>query len=80
MAKKEKEKPTINIFGKEYLQKDLDALTPEQKTFLQHRQDLMNKLDRARFNLVQLQIGLRGCEDSLKALGMEVIEEKEEKK
>ena len=35
MAKKEKEKPkenTINIFGKEYTQKDLDALSPEQKT------------------------------------------------
>ena len=79
MAKKEKEKPKVNIFGKEYIQKDLDALTPEQKTFLQHRQDLMNKLDRARFNLVQLQIGLRGCEDSLKAIGMEVIEEEEKK-
>ena len=76
MAKKEKEKPTVNIFGKEYSQEDLDALTPEQKTFLQHRQDLINKLDRANFNLVQLQIGLRGCEDALKALGMEVIEEK----
>ena len=76
MAKKEKEVPKINIFGKEYSQEDLDALTPEQKAFLQHRQDLMNKLDRANFNLVQLQIGLRGCEDALKALGMEVIEEK----
>ena len=76
MAKKEKEKPTVNIFGKEYSQEDLDALTPEQKTFLQNRQDLINKLDRANFNLVQLQIGLRGCEDALKALGMEVIEEK----
>ena len=76
MAKKEKEKPTVNIFGKEYSQEDLDALSPEQKTFLQHRQDLINKLDRANFNLVQLQIGLRGCEDALKALGMEVVEEK----
>ena len=57
MAKKEKEVPKVNIFGKEYTQEDLDALTPEQKTFLQHRQDLMNKLDKARFNLVQLQIG-----------------------
>mgnify|MGYP003137985935 FL=1 len=80
MAKKEKEVPKVNIFGKEYTQEDLDALTPEQKTFLQHRQDLMNKLDRARFNLVQLQIGLRGCEDSLKAIGMEVVEEKKEEK
>ena len=79
MAKKEKKGHKNKIFGKEYTQKDLDALTPEQKTFLQHRQDLMNKLDRARFNLVQLQIGLRGCEDSLKAIGMEVIEEEEKK-
>jgi len=79
MAKKEKEVPKINIFGKEYSQEDLDALTPEQKAFLQHRQDLMNKLDRANFNLVQLQIGLRGCEDALKALGMEVVKEEKEK-
>ena len=76
MAKKEKEKPTVNIFGKEYSQEDLDALTPEQKAFLQHRQDLMNKVERASFNLTQLRIGLKGCEDALKALGMEVIEEK----
>jgi len=75
MAKKEKEKPTVNIFGKEYSQEDLDALTPEQKVFLQHRQDLINKIDRSNFNLTQLRIGLKGCEDALKALGMEVVKE-----
>ena len=79
MAKKEKEVPKINIFGKEYTQEDLDALTPEQKTFLQHRQDLMNKVERASFNLTQLRIGLKGCEDALIETGMEVVKEKEEK-
>jgi hypothetical protein len=79
MAKKEKEMPkenTINIFGKEYTQKDLDALSPEQKAFLQHRQDLMNKVERASFNLTQLRIGLKGCEDALIETGMEVVEKK----
>jgi len=79
MAKKEKEKPTVNIFGKEYSQEDLDALTPEQKVFLQHRQDLINKIDRSNFNLTQLRIGLKGCEDALIETGMEVVKEEEEK-
>ena len=69
--------PKINIFGKEYSQKDLDTLTPNQKAFLQHRQDLINKIERASFNLTQLRIGLKGCEDALKETGMEVVEEKE---
>ena len=77
MAKKEKEKPTVNIFGKENSQENLDALTPEQKAFLQHRQDLMNKIERASFNLTQLRIGLKGCEDALKETGMEVVEKAE---
>ena len=77
MAKKEKKVPKINIFGKEYSQKDLDTLTPNQKAFLQHRQDLINKIERASFNLTQLRIGLKGCEDALKETGMEVVEEKE---
>lgn len=77
MAKKEKEVPKINIFGKEYSQKDLDALEPEQKVFLQHRQDLINKIDRSNFNLTQLRIGLKGCEDALKETGMEVVKEEE---
>lgn len=74
MAKKEKKVPKINIFGKEYSQEDLDALTPEQKAFLQHRQDLMNKVERASFNLTQLRIGLKGCEEALKETGMKVVE------
>ena len=77
MAKKEIKVPKINIFGKEYSQKDLDTLTPNQKAFLQHRQDLINKIERASFNLTQLRIGLKGCEDALKETGMEVVEEKE---
>jgi len=79
MAKKEKEKPTVNIFGKEYSQEDLDTLTPEQKAFLQHRQDLINKIDRSNFNLTQLRIGLKGCEDALIETGMEVVKEEKEK-
>ena len=79
MAKKEKEMPKINIFGKEYSQEDLDTLKPEQKVFLQHRQDLINKIDRSNFNLTQLRIGLKGCEDALIETGMEVVKEEEEK-
>jgi hypothetical protein len=36
----------------------------------------MNKVDRASFNLTQLRIGLKGCEDALIETGMEVVEKK----
>ena len=69
MAKK-KEEPKVNILGKEYTQKDIDAMSPEAKSMLQHRQDLINKIERATFNLVQMQFGLRAFEDGLREQGL----------
>ena len=66
MSKKEKE-PTYKLFDKEYTQDELNALNEEQKIMIQHRDDLMNKIGRAEFNLVQLRFGLRAFEDGLKA-------------
>ena len=66
MSKKEKE-PTYKLFDKEYTQADLDALSDEQKAMIQHRDDLMIKINRSEFNLVQLQFGLKAFEDGLKA-------------
>ena len=65
MSKKEKE-PTYNLFDKEYNQEELNALTDEQKTMIQHRDDLMNKIGRAEFNLVRMRFGLKAFEDGLK--------------
>jgi hypothetical protein len=67
---KKKEEPKVNILGKEYTQKDIDAMSPEAKAMLSHRQDLMNKIERANFNLVQMQFGLKAFEDGLKEQGL----------
>ena len=65
MSKKEKE-PTYKLFEKEYTQDELNELSDEQKTMIQHRDDLMNKIGRAEFNLVQMRFGLKAFEDGLK--------------
>lgn len=65
MSKKEKE-PTYKLFDKEYTQKELDDLSDEQKGMIQHRDDLINKIHRSEFNLIQLQFGLKAFEDGLK--------------
>jgi hypothetical protein len=69
MAKK-KEEPKVNILGKEYTQKDIDVMSPEIKAMLSHRQDLLNKIERANFNLIQMQFGLKAFEDGLKEQGI----------
>mgnify|MGYP003140118703 CR=1 FL=1 len=69
MAKK-KEEPKVNILGKEYTQKDIDNMLPEVKAMLEHRQDLMNKIQRTNFNLIQMQFGLKAFEDGLKENGI----------
>ena len=69
MAKK-KEEPKVNILGKEYTQKQIDNMSPEAKAMLSHRQDLMNKIERATFNLVQMQFGLKAFEDGLREQGL----------
>ena len=65
MSKKEKE-PTYKLFDKEYTQSELNKLSDDQKKMIQHRDDLMNKINRAEFNLVQMRFGLKAFEDSLK--------------
>ena len=52
MSKKEKNLITVNDI--EY---NVDDFTDEQKTMLNHVNDLGRKLDNARFNLDQLNIG-----------------------
>ena len=69
MAKK-KEEPKVNILGKEYTQKDIDGMSEEAKAMLSHRQDLINKIDRANFNLIQMQFGLKAFEDGLREQGI----------
>tara|TARA_R110002167_G_scaffold47167_2_gene139896 strand:+ start:1022 stop:1246 length:225 start_codon:yes stop_codon:yes gene_type:complete len=65
MSKKQKE-PTYKLFEKEYTQDELNELSGEQKTMIQHRDDLMNKIGRAEFNLVQMRFGLKAFEDGLR--------------
>jgi len=65
MSKTEKE-PTYQLFDKEFTQDELNKLSNEQKTMIQHRDDLMNKIGRAEFNLVQMRFGLKAFEDGLK--------------
>jgi len=69
MAKNKKE-PKVNILGKEYSQQDINAMSPEIKAMLEHRQDLMNKINKATFNLVQMRFGLKAFEDGLIANGI----------
>jgi len=65
MSKTEKE-PTYKLFDKEYTQDELNAFSNEQKVMIQHRDDLLNKIGRAEFNLVQMRFGLKAFEDGLK--------------
>ncbi len=64
MSKKEKE-PTYKLFDKEYTQAELNELSDDQKVMIQHRDDLMNKISRSEFNLVQMRFGLKAFEDGL---------------
>jgi len=64
MPKKEKE-PTYKLFDKEYTQAELNEFSNEQKMMIQHRDDLMNKINRAEFNLIQMRFGLKAFEDGL---------------
>ena len=65
MSKTEKE-PTYKLFDEEFTQDELNKLSNEQKTMIQHRDDLLNKIGRAEFNLVQMRFGLKAFEDGLK--------------
>ena len=64
MAKKEKEKPVLKIDDKEY---DIESMSDEQKTMINHIADLDRKLQSSEFNLIQLRFGKRAFADALKA-------------
>ncbi len=64
MAKKEKEKSVVKIDDKDY---DVESLTNEQKSIVNHILDLDRKLQSSEFNLIQLRFGRQAFADALKA-------------
>ena len=64
MAKKEKEKPILKLDGEDY---DIDSMSDEQKTMINHLADLDRKIQSSEFNLVQLRFGKQAFVDALKA-------------
>ena len=64
MAKKEKEKPILKLDGEDY---DIDSMSDEQKTMVNHVADLDRKIQTSEFNLVQLRFGKQAFVDALKA-------------
>ncbi len=74
MAKTQKEKPVLKIDDKEY---DIESMSDEQKTMINHITDLDRKLQSSEFNLVQLRFGRQAFIDALKA-SIDVGDSKEE--
>ena len=64
MAKTEKEQPVLKIDDKEY---DIESMNNEQKSMINHIQDLDRKLQSSEFNLIQLRFGKQAFADALKA-------------
>ena len=64
MAKKEKEKPILKLDGEDY---DIDSMSDEQKTMINHLADLDRKIQTSEFNLVQIRFGKQAFVDALKA-------------
>ena len=63
MAKKEKEKPVINLDGVEYI---IEDLTDEQKIMVHHIKDIQNKHASNSFIADQLKVGHDGFVNMLK--------------
>ena len=73
MAKKEKEqKPVLTFDDKEYI---IEDMTDEQKTLLNHINDLQNKINSMQFNLDQVSVGKDAF---IKKLRESLAEDKEE--
>ena len=72
MAKKEKEKPVLNLDDKEYL---IEDMTDEQKGMINHINDLQNKENSNRFISEQLAVGKEAFINMLR----KSLKEKEEK-
>ena len=54
MAKKQKEKPVLNLDGKEYV---IEDMTDEQKMMVNHINDIQNKQNNNAFISDQLKVG-----------------------
>ena len=64
MAKKEKQnEPTLMLDDKEY---NINDLQDDQKMLVAHINDLNRKIDSARFNLQQMEMGRQSFVQSLK--------------
>tara|TARA_R100001224_G_scaffold88505_1_gene57564 strand:+ start:241 stop:489 length:249 start_codon:yes stop_codon:yes gene_type:complete len=67
MAKKENKKENaamLNLDGKEY---EINAMSDDQKTMVNHIADLNRKIETSTFNLQQLQFGRQAFIDALKS-------------
>ena len=67
MAKKENKKENalmLNLDGEEY---DINLMSDDQKTMVNHIADLNRKIDTSTFNLQQLQFGRQAFIDALKS-------------
>ena len=73
MAKKEKDKPVLNLDDKEYI---IEDMTDEQKMMVNHINDLQNKQNTNQFMADQLSVGKEAFINMLR----ESINEKEEVK
>ena len=73
MAKEKKEKPVINLDGKEYI---IEDLTDEQKMMLNHINDIQNKQASNSFISDQLRVG----HDAFVSMLKQSLESKEEVK
>ena len=65
MAKKQKEKPMVTINDKDYVYEDM---TDEQKTIINHINDLDRKIGTSQFNLDQLMFGKSAFMNALNEL------------
>ena len=72
MAKEKKEKPVINLDGKEYI---IEDLTDEQKMMVNHINDIQNKQASNSFVADQLRVGREAFINMLKKSLEEVKED-----
>ena len=72
MAKKEKEKPVLNLDGKEYV---IENMTDEQKMMVNHINDIQNKQASNSFVADQLRVGREAFINMLKKSLEEVKED-----
>jgi|TARA_R100000008_G_scaffold85836_2_gene76845 hypothetical protein len=63
MAKKEKEKPVLNLEGKEYV---IEDMTDDEKLMVSHINDLQNKQNTNQFMADQLRVGKEAFINMLK--------------